>query len=165
MKNQKIRRARRHQKRHRHGPKFIQLFRYMLDSSAYVSLSVWARAALVEVTRGYDGANNGNIRLSERELAKRMSCHRVTARRALQELVDKGFIEARIKGAFHIKYSRATVWRLNDRRCDATGQEQSQAFMRWTADPKPPRRKQAKLRTAEAARKTAEITARKAAQI
>jgi len=154
MKNQKIRRARRH-KRH-HGPPFIQLFKYMLDSAAYVALSAWARAALVEVTRGYDGSNNGSIRLSERELAKRMSCHRVTARRALQELVDKGFIEARIKGAFHIKYSRATVWRLNDRRCDATGQQQSQAFLKWVASPKPPRKRQPKHITV-AAKEVAQI--------
>ncbi len=156
MKNQKTRRARRHQKRRRHGPHFIQLFRYVLDSPAYVSLSSSARSALVEVTRGYDGSNNGNIRLSERELAERMNCTKDTAWRALQELADKGFIEPRIKGAFHIKYSRATVWRLNDRRCDATGQQQSQAFQKWTAIPKPPRKRQPKLRT---------VAAKEAAQV
>lgn len=132
----KIKRARRHQTRHRSsGPNFIQLFRYMLDSPAYVSLSTAARAALIEINRGYNGANNGKIVLSERDLAKRIGCHRDTARRALQELVDKGFIEPRIKGAFRVKYRCATEWRLNDRRCDATGQEQSQAFMKWTGDP------------------------------
>jgi hypothetical protein len=145
MTNQKIRRVKRHQKRHHSdGPNFIQLFRYMLDSSAYVSLSVWAKAALVKVTRGYNGANNGKIVLSVRYVAERIGCHKDTACRALQELVDKGFIEPRIRGAFHIKYSHATEWRLNDRRCDATGQEQSQAFLKWIASPKPPRRRRPK---------------------
>lgn len=145
MKNQKIRHARRHQKRHHsNGPHFIQLFRYMLDSPAYVSLSASARSALVEVTRGYNGANNGKIVLSVRDLAKRMSCTKDTAWRALQELVDKGFIEPRIRGAFHLKFSHATEWRLNDRRCDATGHGQSLAFLKWTGGSEPPSRQPSK---------------------
>ena len=49
-------------RRRRHdGPNFIQLFRYMLNCPAYVSLSASARAALIEVTRGYNGGNNGRI--------------------------------------------------------------------------------------------------------
>ena len=120
-------------KRRRNGQPFIQLFRYMLDCPAYVSLSGAARAALIEVTRGFNGSNNGRIVLSVRELAKRMTCcHRDTAARALQELVDKGFIEPRARGAFHVKFRRATEWRLDDRRCDATGKAQSQAFLKWS---------------------------------
>ncbi len=57
----------------RHGPKFIQLFRYLLDSPAYMSLSVWARAALIEVNRGYNGSNNGRayLRANSRPLQYR----------------------------------------------------------------------------------------------
>ena len=130
----KIKRVRRHQTRHRrsNGPNFIQLFRYMLDSPAYVSLSTVARAVLIEVNRGYNGSNNGRIVLSERVLAERLTCHRHTIRRALHELVRKGFIEPRIKGAYSVKFRRATEWRLNDRRCDATGELQSQAFLKWS---------------------------------
>ena len=113
------------------GPLYIQLFRYVLDSPAYVSLSSNARSALIEVSRGYNGSNNGKIILSERKLAERMGCHRDTARRALHELVEKGFIEPKVKGAFSVKFRRATEWRLNDRRCDAAGVEQSQAFLKW----------------------------------
>jgi hypothetical protein len=85
-KENKKRRAR----RHHDGPKFIQLFRYVLDSAAYASLSVWARAALVEVNRGYNGSNNGRIVLSVREIANRMNRHRDTAARSLQDLVSRG---------------------------------------------------------------------------
>jgi DNA-binding transcriptional regulator YhcF (GntR family) len=112
------------------GPNYIQLFRYVMDCPAYVSLSAKARAALIEVTRGYNGSNNGMIVLSVRQLAERMACDPYTAALALRELVEKGFIEPRIKGAFSIKFKRATEWRLNDRRCDVTG-EQSQAFLKW----------------------------------
>jgi DNA-binding transcriptional MocR family regulator len=69
--------------------------------------------------------------LSERQLAARMGCTRKTARKAVHELVEKGFVEPRVKGAFSVKFRRATEWRLNDRRCDATGTEQSQAFLKW----------------------------------
>ena len=122
----------RQRRRRQNGPKFIQLFRYVLDSPAYTSLSLAARAALVEVIRGYNGQNNGQIVLSVRDLAHRMNCHRNTAARALRELVEKGFIEPRVKGAFSVKFRRATEWRLNDRRCDVTGTAQSQAFLKWT---------------------------------
>lgn len=130
--NKKRGRAKR---RRRDGPHFIQLFRYVLDSAAYVSLSLAARCALIELNRGFNGGNNGKIVLSERALAERMGCHRDTVRRALHELTDKGFIEARVKGAFAVKFRRATEWRLNDRRCDATGQAQSQAFLSWSGNP------------------------------
>ena len=79
-----------------------------MDCPAYVSLSTKARAALIEVTRGYNGSNNGMIVLSVRQLAERMCCDLYTAALALRELVEKGFIEPRIKGAFSIKFKRAT---------------------------------------------------------
>jgi hypothetical protein len=127
-KHRRTRRAKRHRN---HLPNFVALFRYMLDCPAFVSLSTWARAALIEVIRGYNGSNNGRIVLSVRDLAKRLACDKDTANDALQELTDKGFIEPRIKGAFSVKFRRATEWRLNDRRCDATGERQSQAFLKW----------------------------------
>ena len=124
----KLRKARR---KRSDGPKFVQLFPYLLDCPAFASLSLAARAALTETNRGYNGSNNGKIILGERQLAERMDCTRKTARKAVHELIEKGFVEPRIKGAFSVKFRRATEWRLNDRRCDATGVEQSQAFLKW----------------------------------
>jgi hypothetical protein len=137
MPNNQSRTGRAKRRRRYDGPKFIQLFRYMLDCPAYVSLSVWARAALIEVIRGYNGSNNGKIVLSVRDVAARLGCHRDTACGALHELIDKGFIAPRIKGAFSVKFRRATEWRLNDRRCDATGVLQSQAFLKWHGPERP----------------------------
>jgi hypothetical protein len=137
MSNKLARRPRRGRKHS--GPLYIQLFRYALDSAAYVSLSSSARSALIEVVRAYNGANNGKIVLSERQFAERMDCDRQTVRKALHELIEKGFIEPRVKGAFSVKFRRATEWRLNDRRCDVTGEPMSQAFLKWSS-PKPERR-------------------------
>jgi len=137
MPNNQNRTGRAKRRRRHDGPNFIQLFRYMLDCPAYVSLSPSARAAFVEVKRGYNGSNNGRIVLSARQLADRLGCHRNTAWRALQELIDKGFIEPRVKGAFHVKFKHATEWRLNDERCDATGARQSQAFLKWSGPSQP----------------------------
>ena len=137
MPNNQNRTGRAKRRRRYDGPKFIQLFRYMLDCPAFVSLSPYGRAGLIEVIRGYNGSNNGKIILSVRDLARRLGCHRDTACGALQELVDRGFIEKRIKGAFSVKFKRATQWRLNDRRCNATGVQQSQAFLKWHSPEQP----------------------------
>src|SRR5438105_266912 len=73
-----------HKKRRRKGgPRFVQLFWGVLDSSAYLSLPPMARAALVEVCRRYDGSNNGRIILSVREAAERLNCNKDTAGIAL----------------------------------------------------------------------------------
>jgi DNA-binding transcriptional regulator YhcF (GntR family) len=143
MSNRLGRRARRNTTK---GPLYIQMFRYVLNCPAYISLSQAARAALIEVNNAYNGANNGKIVLSERQLAERMSCDRKTVRRALHELIEKGFIEPRIKGAFSVKFRRATEWRLNDRRCDVTGEQMSQAFLKWQG---PAKNGQPKLKSRE----------------
>jgi hypothetical protein len=111
----------------------------MLDCPAYVALSLPARAGLIEVKRLYNGSNNGKIVLSVRDLAKRLGCNKETACHVLQELTDKCFIEPNTKGAYSVKFRRATEWRLNDQQCDATGQRQSQAFLKWNGQsaPKP----------------------------
>ena len=98
------------------------------------------RSALIEVNRGYNGSNNGAIVLSVRNMAERMGCAKDTAMRALQELADRKFIEPLVKGAYRRKFRHATEWRLTDRRCDATGAQQSQAFMKWQ-EPEPKTRK------------------------
>ena len=127
----KLRRKGRKNKPKGEGPHYIQLFRYVLNSPAYTSLTAAARSALIEVNHGYNGSNNGRIVLSVRNVAKRMNCANNTAMRALQELVEKGFIEAQVKGSYRVEFRRATEWRLNDRRCNVTGVAPSQAFLKW----------------------------------
>jgi hypothetical protein len=39
----------------------VRLYRWMLDSPAYLSLTCPARAVLIEIARGHDGTNNGRL--------------------------------------------------------------------------------------------------------
>jgi hypothetical protein len=46
----------------------VRLYRWLLESSAYLSLSCPARAVLIEIARGHDGTNNGRLGLSIRRV-------------------------------------------------------------------------------------------------
>jgi hypothetical protein len=109
----------------------VRLYRWMLDSPAYLSLSCQARAVLVEIVRCYDGMNNGRIGLSVRRASERCNIARGTACRAFNELQETGFIECVVQGAFSLKVRHATEWRLTFWPCDVTGAMASRAFMRW----------------------------------
>ena len=67
---------------------FIKLPRHIKRSKAYHGLSVYARAALIELIDRYMGANNGMISLAVRELAEELNCGLATALAALRELDD-----------------------------------------------------------------------------
>jgi hypothetical protein len=49
----------------------VRLYRWLLDSPAYLSLSCQARAVLLEIARGHDGMNNGRLGLSIRRASER----------------------------------------------------------------------------------------------
>ena len=109
----------------------VRLYRWMLDSPAYLSLSCAARAVLTEIARVYDGMNNGRLGLSVRRAAERCNIARATAQRAFVELQERGFIDCMTKGAFSRKDPHATEWRLTWWTCDVTGELPSKKFMSW----------------------------------
>jgi hypothetical protein len=109
----------------------VRLYGWLLNSPAYLSLSCPARALLVEITRLYNGRNNGQIGLSVRRAAERCNVARGTAQRAFTQLQERGFIELVTKGAFSRKSPHASEWRLTFNSCDVTGDLASKAFMRW----------------------------------
>jgi hypothetical protein len=117
---------RRKQGRPKTGPPFVQLFKYMLRSPAWLSLSTVARAAYVQLALRYDGVNNGMIALSVRVLAEELGCGKDTASRALIELEDAGFIETLKIGSFSSRM--ASEYRLTTFRCDATGELPTKKF-------------------------------------
>ena len=110
---------------------FIALERYLLNSAAWRDLSVTARGAYIELAAGFDGRNNGRIVLGSKTLGERMGCDKTTAARALQELVDHGFVECVKKGGFVCKVRHASEWRLAAFKCDVTGDLPSKLFIRW----------------------------------
>lgn len=109
----------------------VRLYRWLLDSPAYLSLSCPARAVLVEIARAYDGYNNGRIGLSIRRASVRCNIARGTAQRAFVELQERGFIDCMTKGAFSRKALHATEWRLTWWVCNVTGEDPSKKFMSW----------------------------------
>jgi MarR family len=109
----------------------VRLYRWMLDTPAYLSLSCQERAVLVEIARAYDGNNNGRIGLSVRRAAERCNIAKDTASRAFKNLVERGFVDCVTRGAFSRKSMHATEWRLTWWPCDVTGELPSKRFMNW----------------------------------
>jgi DNA-binding transcriptional regulator YhcF (GntR family) len=105
-------------KRRRSNRKFVQIFCDVIESPAYRSLSVYAVAALVQVCHRFNGANNGKISFSVREMAESLSTGPRQASSAFKELRERGFLVATTKGWFSTKHRHATEWRLTFQHCN-----------------------------------------------
>ena len=81
-------------------PRYVQLFHWMMDSEAWKDLSGNARAIYLEISKRYNGTNNGQIVYSLREATRELKIGTSTAKRALDELQDHGFIVAEQRGHF-----------------------------------------------------------------
>ncbi|CAN7241104.1 GntR family transcriptional regulator [Mesorhizobium sp. LjNodule214] len=110
--------------------KFIMIEGYIMRSAAWLALSANDRAAYLELKWRYDGLNNGRIGLGERELGGALHISRETARRALNSLVEKGFVARAKASGFNVKSRVATEWRLTEYRCDVSGHLSTKDFMR-----------------------------------
>ena len=96
---------------------FAKLPFWMLYCLAYRSLRPGPRALLVEFHRRFNGANNGRIVFSQRNMADALNIRdRETVANYARELEAKGFVKAIRRGGFNLKSpdeSRATVWALS----------------------------------------------------
>lgn len=122
------RRRRRSGKYHPH----VRLHHWMLKSPAYRSLSIAARAVLVELMMRYNGSNNGRIALGVRDAGEACGISKNTAARALQELKEKGFIIIVTPSNFDRKNQLATEYALTEFRNDVSNEIATKDFMRWT---------------------------------
>jgi hypothetical protein len=109
----------------------VRLYRWEIESAAYRSLSLYARCLLVELKALYNGANNGDLYLSVRDAARKLNTGMHQATTAFRQLVDRGFIKARQRGAFQWKQRQATCWLLTEYDCDVTGHRATKDFMQW----------------------------------
>jgi hypothetical protein len=109
----------------------VRLYKWLLNSPAYLSLGCPARAVLVEIARVYDGMNNGRLGVSVRNLAQRCHLAPATVCKALVDLQERGFIECVTRGSFNRKVRHASEWRLTWWPCDVTGELASKKFMSW----------------------------------
>jgi DNA-binding transcriptional regulator YhcF (GntR family) len=118
------------------GPRHVRICHYMMDSQAWKSLGAIARAIYPHIAKRYAGvgSNNGRIGYSVREASAEFHIGTSTAKRALDELQDRGFIVAMKKGAFSLKQRNSTEWRLTEFHCDVTNKLATKDFMTWTPD-------------------------------
>jgi hypothetical protein len=109
--------------------KFVLLQHWMLASRAWRALPPLAKAIYIEnFELSYTGCNNGDLALSERQIAKSHQCTQRTAAKMLRLLCQHGFIRPNVKGRFHVKTRCATTWVLT--RHDHLGAKPTMDFMR-----------------------------------
>ena len=117
---------------------FVMLHRWEIRSTSYRSLSVYARAGLIELLLRYNGLNNGEISMSARQMAKALGCGKNKGNEVLRELEAMGWIKCRSKGRFDSKFmanpeidgaGRASTWILTGRQYQ--GKLPTKDYMRW----------------------------------
>jgi hypothetical protein len=130
--------------RSKRDAKHIRIYWWCFKSPAYRSLSCYARCVLEELLFVYNGQNNGSIPGSVRFLKERLNAGTDQVRRALAELVEKGFVRATLKGGFNHKTGarkgEATTWHVT-LLAGPNGELATKDFMRWQ-EPEPTAKKQ-----------------------
>ena len=116
----------------------VRLYRWELESPAYRSLSLGARALLVELKALYNGSNNGALFLSVRRAADRLGASKSFAADRFLELKAHGFIRPKDAGHFTVKCllgnGRATTWILTEHPIGEAMGTGSKDFMQWRPD-------------------------------
>jgi hypothetical protein len=74
------------------GGSFVKLDDWLMKTAAWASLDPIARCIWIEITRLYNGKNNGEIAMSCRHAADRVGCDKNIAGNRINVLVERGFI-------------------------------------------------------------------------
>jgi hypothetical protein len=93
---------------------------------------------------GDEKRDRGALYLSERQAAKATGTSKNTAARALQELIDHGFLAVVTKGAYDVK-GLATTWRLTFQPYPLNGMAPTNEWRRWEPEQKPQAQKRTSL--------------------
>ena len=116
---------------------FLMLPQWAFDSPAFRSLKPGPRAVLWEVIRRYNGANNGHIGFSQREMSAAINvADRETVAGYVRDLKERGFINAVRRGGFNVKAAdrRASEWALTW--LPVGEAPATKEFMRWQPEKK-----------------------------
>lgn len=108
----------------------VALDDWLLNSPAYRSLSGDARSLYVEFRRRFAPSRNGAIPFSIREMATAINRTEKTASKALEELLERGFVRCRYRGAFSMKTRHASEWELTE--YSIGDKKPAKDFMSWT---------------------------------
>lgn len=109
-----------------------------LQSPAYRSLCVGARALLIELKSLFHGNNNGELFLSVREAARRLHAGKSSVMDWFWELEDRGFVKPKVEAGFTWKTAArermATCWTLTE--FPTPGAAPTRDYMHWQGPPK-----------------------------
>jgi hypothetical protein len=102
--------------------------RCVIDSAAYRSLSVHARAVMVEIVARMNGYNNGTIGVSQRELVEAVGCSPNRIVTAIADLVDRGLLAVTVEGEWKARLARQyRLTFVTTKNAPATNE-----YLRWT---------------------------------
>lgn len=104
----------------RRGEQHVRIYRHEYESAAFRSLSVEARALLLEMRSLYLGGDN-RVHMSRREAERRLNVGRRRAEQAIGELVDRGWVRLMERGSFSRKARHAPVYALTNLPIDGDG--------------------------------------------
>lgn len=120
--------------RRKHEPKHIRLYHSIITSEAWKHTSGAAVKVLIALVMRDNGSRNGEISFSVREAAEAANISTRTAKRCLDELEVKGWIECTQRGAFDRKVSHASLWRYTWAASPACKKGPTRDFEKWTPD-------------------------------
>ena len=115
------------------GEAHVRLYRHELESPAWRTLSVDARALLIELRALFDPKRGDNrVFLGMRQAMERLGIGQRRVETARTELLERGWITVAERGSFTRKVRHATAYALeNEPPSDAAGAVPSKMFMRW----------------------------------
>jgi hypothetical protein len=113
------------------APRHVMIFHHLMDSQAWKSLGAVPRAVYLDMAKRYHGSNNGRIGYSIRCAVQELQIGNATAKRALDDLQDRGFIVATKKGAFSLKVRHASEWRLTCFKNDVGNELATNDYKNW----------------------------------
>lgn len=119
------------------GGKWAGLPHVVLDSPAYLALGYLARSVLVEIVRRMNGYNNGQIAISQRELAARLNTTNFRAiSRAIAELMQHGFLVIATEGDWKPRLAREYRLTFVNTMQGHFSKPATNDYLHWTPKPK-----------------------------
>jgi hypothetical protein len=115
---------------------YVRLFNGMMDTSAWLAMSLGARCLYIEIKRQCrtDNGNNGKLFLSQRDAQKALgTSNRRFIARWYRELQHYGFIVLTRRGFFGVGNRMAAQWRLTELPCN--DEPPTRDYKRWNGTP------------------------------
>lgn len=109
----------------------VQLPEYLQATEAWATLKPGPRALYIELKRRFNGSNNGELWLSNRDAAKAINVSKNTIGPYFAELERRGFIRKAREGCLGpAGKGQSAVWALDEERTTDM-QPARKAFLRW----------------------------------